>query len=539
MAQVDLSIIIPIAILAALGFAGILARDVLRRDTGTDRMREIAAAIQQGARAFLRRQYRTIALIAGILAVVFAGAIYAQRAATGASDAVQLGLETAGAFALGAAFSALSGYIGMQIAIRSNVRSAAGSLKSFNEALVVALRGGAVSGLAIVGLSLTGVAILYYGYGYGVAPTGPAQRDLILSLVGFGFGASLVALFAQLGGGIYTKAADVGADLVGKVEAGIPEDDPRNPAVIADLVGDNVGDCAGRGADLFESTAAENIGAMILGAGLATAAATSGVHFAAGLPGVMLFPLVARAFGLIASIVGVMAVRTDESEDPMSALNRGYYIAAGLALLGFGVATHWLLNAPERPHAWLHFFACGLVGIATSQAFVYITQYYTEYRYRPVREIAAAAQTGPATTIITGMSVALECTALPTIVISFAILTSYFLGRSTGIANAGLFGTAVATMGMLAPGAYILALATCGPITDNAGGIVEMSHQPEEIRKKTDRLDAVGNTTKALTKGYAIGSAALAAFLLFSAYLDEISDLTGKAFHSVDLAKIE
>src|SRR5207249_3039314 len=352
----------------------------------------------------------------------------------------------------------------------------AGSTRSFNDALVIALRGGAVSGLSIVALSLAGVSILYYGYGYGVPPAEDDQRNLILSIVGFGFGASLVALFAQLGGGIYTKAADVGADLVGKVEAGIPEDDPRNPAVIADLVGDNVGDCAGRGADLFESTAAENIGAMILGAGLATAAATSGVHFAAGLPGVMLFPLVARAFGLIASIVGVMAVRTDESEDPMSALNRGYYIAAGLALLGFGVATHWLLNAPERPHAWLHFFACGLVGIATSQAFVYITQYYTEYRYRPVREIAAAAQTGPATTIITGMSVALECTAVPTIVISLAILGSYLLGRATGIPGAGLFGTAVATMGMLATAAYILAMDTFGPITDNAGGIVEMSH---------------------------------------------------------------
>src|SRR5437016_8488015 len=380
MAQVDLSIIIPIAILAALGFAGILARDVLRRDTGTERMREIAAAIQQGARAFLRRQYRTIALIAGILAVVFAGAIYAQRAATGASDAVQLGLKTAGAFALGAAFSALSGYIGMQIAIRSNVRSAAGSLKSFNEALVVALRGGAVSGLAIVGLSLTGVAILYYAYGYGVAPTGPAQRDLILSLVGFGFGASLVALFAQLGGGIYTKAADVGADLVGKVEAGIPEDDPRNPAVIADLVGDNGGDCAGRGADLFESTAAENIGAMILGAGLAARNPTAFGGVAA--LGVMLFPLVARAFGLVASIIGIMVVRSREDEDPMHALNRGYWGTAFLAGGGFLVATRWLLNPAIAPDAWWHFFLCGVIGVLTSVAFVYITQYYTEYRYR-------------------------------------------------------------------------------------------------------------------------------------------------------------
>src|SRR5216117_3187662 len=520
MAQLDLSIIIPIAILAGLGFAGILTRGILRQDAGSERMREIAAAIQQGAQAFLRRQYKAIGIIAALLAVVFAAAIFGQSAVSGKSDAVALGLKTAGAFALGATFSALSGFIGMQVAIRTNVRSAAGSLKSFNDALVIALRGGAVSGLSIVGLSLAGVSILYYGYG-ALTPAS-SQNDLVLSIVGFGFGASLVALFAQLGGGIYTKAADVGADLVGKVEAGIPEDDPRNPAVIADLVGDNVGDCAGRGADLFESTAAENIGAMILGAGLATAARATNIHFAADMLGVMLFPLVARAFGLIASIVGVMAVRTDENEDPMSALNRGYYVAAGLALIGFGVATRWLLYVHERPLAWLHFFACGLIGIATSQAFVYITQYYTEYRYRPVREIAAAAQTGPATTIITGMSVALECTAIPTIVISLAILGSYLLGRSTGIPNAALFGTAVATMGMLATAAYILAMDTFGPITDNAGGIVEMSHQPEDVRKKTDRLDAVGNTTKALTKGYAVGSAGLAAFLLFGAYLDEV-----------------
>src|SRR5207302_922789 len=294
-----------------------------------------------------------------ILAVVFAGAIYAQRAATGASDAVQLGLQTAGAFALGAAFSALSGYIGMQIAIRSNVRSAAGSLKSFNEALVVALRGGAVSGLAIVGLSLTGVAILYYGYGYGVAPTGPAQRDLILSLVGFGFGASLVALFAQLGGGIYTKAADVGADLVGKVEAGIPEDDPRNPAVIADLVGDNVGDCAGRGADLFESTAAENIGAMVIGVVLFPFFGIAGI----------IFPLVARGFGVLACIVGVYVVKAREGEDPMSALNRGYLVATVLAAGLFGFAA-WAMLEPAPgtadPLTWARYWVCGIVGMVTA-----------------------------------------------------------------------------------------------------------------------------------------------------------------------------
>src|SRR2546425_13203714 len=301
-AQIDLSFIIPIAIPGGLGFAGILTRDILRQDTGSARMREIAAAIQQGARAFLRRQYKSIAIIAAILAVVFAAAIFGQSAVTGKPDAVELGLKTAGAFALGATFSALSGFIGMQVAIRTNVRSAAGSLRSFNDALVVALRGGAVSGLSIVGLSLAGVSILYYGYGYGVPANQTSQYNRIVSIVGFGFGASLVALFAQLGGGIFTKAADVGADLVGKVEAGIPEDDPRDPAVIADLVGDNVGDCAGRGADLFESTAAEDIGAMILGSTLGLLNPTAlGPAAAVGL---LPFPLGARAVGTVASIVG-------------------------------------------------------------------------------------------------------------------------------------------------------------------------------------------------------------------------------------------
>src|SRR5437870_867057 len=520
----------------SLLFAIYLARYVIQREMGTANMQEISNAIKEGAEAFLSRQNRTIITLSALLAVLIF-VLYAYVRTPNPADPVppvELAFWTTVAFVLGALCSVTAGYIGMWVSIRANIRTAAAVRSSLNEGLRIALRGGAVSGLFVVAMSLLGVGGLYAL----LNALGHDPQKIPFTIVGYGFGASFVALFAQLGGGIYTKAADVGADLVGKVEAGIPEDDPRNPAVIADLVGDNVGDCAGRGADLFESTAAENIGAMILGAGLATAAATSGVHFAAGLPGVMLFPLVARAFGLIASIVGVMAVRTDESEDPMSALNRGYYIAAGLALLGFGVATHWLLNAPERPHAWLHFFACGLVGIATSQAFVYITQYYTEYRYRPVREIAAAAQTGPATTIITGMSVALECTAVPTIVISLAILGSYLLGRATGIPGAGLFGTAVATMGMLATAAYILAMDTFGPITDNAGGIVEMSHQPEDIRKKTDRLDAVGNTTKALTKGYAIGSAALAAFLLFSAYLDEVRNY-GFKIETVDIAKPE
>ena len=528
-------LVILISVLS-LAFAWYLARQVLAADEGTPEMQSIASAIKEGAEAFLRRQNRTILAIGlGVAVLIFLlYAVVRPPTTHDPATPMNMAIATTLAFMFGAFCSGIAGYIGMFVSIRANLRTASAVRTSLNRALQIALRGGAVSGLFVVAMSLLGVGGLFFV----LSRFGVEAEKIPLLIVGYGFGASLVALFAQLGGGIYTKAADVGADLVGKVEAGIPEDDPRNPAVIADLVGDNVGDCAGRGADLFESTAAENIGAMILGASLAAAASRANVHFAAGVLGVMLFPLVARAFGLIASIIGVMSVRTDEREDPMRALNRGYYVTAVLALVGFGAATRWLLYAAERPNAWILFFLCGLVGIATAQAFVYITQYYTEYRYRPVREIAESAQTGPATTIITGMSVAMECTAIPTIVISLAILVSYFLGQRTGIEGAGLFGTAVATMGMLATAAYILAMDTFGPITDNAGGIVEMSRQPEDIRKKTDRLDAVGNTTKALTKGYAIGSAALAAFLLFSAYLDEVRNY-GFPITSVDIAKPE
>jgi K(+)-stimulated pyrophosphate-energized sodium pump len=417
----------------------------------------------------------------------------------------------------------------MWVSIRANIRTAAAVRTSLNDGLQIAMRGGAVSGLFVVAMSLLGVGGLFAL----LEVLGQDPQKIPFTIVGFGFGASFVALFAQLGGGIYTKAADVGADLVGKVEAGIPEDDPRNPAVIADLVGDNVGDCAGRGADLFESTAAENIGAMILGVGL---------YPFFGLKGI-LFPLVARAFGLLASIVGVMVVRCREDEDPMRALNRGYYVTSILAALGFMAASYTMLQVdpgkyPDATSAWLYFFLCGVIGILMAQAFVYITQYYTESKFRPVKEIAEASQTGPATNIITGVAVGLECTAVPVIVISIAILGAYFLGGASGVPNAGLFGTAVATMGMLGTAAYILAMDTFGPITDNAGGIIEMSGEPETVRHKTDRLDAVGNTTKALTKGYAIGSAALAAFLLFSAYLDEVAHY-GTKLESVNIAKPE
>src|SRR5712692_2659614 len=426
-------------------------------------------------------------------------------------------------FVIGAACSLAAGFSGMWVSIRSNIRVASAARTSLNRSLQIALRGGAVTGLSVVALSLLGVGILFWAFGGLNEPEKVPDQ-----IVAFGFGASFVALFAQLGGGIYTKAADVGADLVGKVEAGIPEDDPRNPAVIADLVGDNVGDCAGRGADLFESTAAENVGAMILGAALFPVFGIEGI----------LFPLVARAFGLIASIVGVLVVKTREDRDPMQALNRGFYVTTVLALVGFYAAVQMLLKGN------IMLFAAGVVGIATSFLFVYITQYYTEYKYRPVQSIAKACLTGPATTIISGFAIGLECVAAPVLVISAAIMSSYYLGINAGLVgvtqqSAGLYGTAIATMGMLSTAAYILAMDTFGPITDNAGGIIEMSHQPEEIRNRTDRLDSVGNTTKALTKGYAIGSAALAAFLLFSAYLNEVEHLTGRPFHTVDIAKPE
>ena len=542
-------IIIVIAVsLLGLAVAALLAWWVLRHDRGSEAMQKISNAIRQGAEAFLRRQNRTIAVLAVVVAAVIFlgyGVLRNHRDFDPVGSSLELAMWITISFLFGAACSMFAGYVGMWISIRSNSRTAHAALSSINRAMRIALRGGAVSGLLVVAMSLLGVAALYaLVNAFGSIDN---QADIPLLIVGYGFGASFVALFAQLGGGIYTKAADVGADLVGKVEAGIPEDDPRNPAVIADLVGDNVGDCAGRGADLFESTAAENIGAMILGASLASAVAElggGGLEFSLGIIGVMMFPLVARAFGIIASIVGILYVHMDREEkmDPMTALNRGYYVAVVLAMGAFAAATYWLLDVEGAPNAWWHYFLCGLIGVATSVAFVYITQYYTEHKYRPVKSIAEASQTGPATNIISGISVGLECVAIPVLVMGGALLGSYFLGRAAvpEVAfEAGLFGTAVATMGMLATAAFILAMDTFGPITDNAGGIVEMSQQPEEIRQKTDRLDAVGNTTKALTKGYAIGSAALAAFLLFQAYMEEVLKYSGGegTIFPVDLAK--
>ncbi|MDD5092956.1 MAG: sodium-translocating pyrophosphatase [Dehalococcoidia bacterium] len=528
-----------------------LAKWVLKHDTGSEEMLKISNAIKEGAEAFLRRQNKTIAMMAVVLAVLLF-CYYAFVRGSKDFDPVNEGWEMAMwitvSFVFGAICSVIAGYVGMWISIRSNIRAANAALTSLNDALRVALRGGAVSGLLVTCMSLLGVAGLF---GLVSLVTDVKETQIPLLIIGYGFGASFVALFAQLGGGIYTKAADVGADLVGKVEAGIPEDDPRNPAVIADLVGDNVGDCAGRGADLFESTAAENIGAMILAASLAQIAIQQGFEFREGIIGVLMFPLIARAFGIIASVIGIMYVHMDKEEkmDPMQVLNRGYYVAVALAMVGFGAASYWLLDAKfvdpitgvtQATDAWWHFYLCGVIGVVTSVAFVYVTQYYTEYKYRPVKSIAEASVTGPATNIIAGIGVGFECVALPVCFMAAALLGSYQLGNTCGLPHAGLFGTAVATMGMLSTAAYILAMDTFGPITDNAGGIVEMSQQPEEIRAKTDRLDAVGNTTKALTKGYAIGSAGLAAFLLFQAYMDEVRNYAGLPIDSpfpIDLAK--
>ena len=518
-----------VGILSAL----LLTRQVLSKSSGTSEMQRVADAIREGAEAFLSRQNRTIFYLA-ILTATLIFILYGFARATNEHDPVtnpiQLGLWIMLSFLLGAACSVVSGYIGMWIAIRTNIRTAAGALSSLNEALVIALRGGAATGFLVVTLCILGIAGLFTV----IQAVGATSVEKIpLLIAGFGFGASFVALFAQLGGGIYTKAADVGADLVGKVEAGIPEDDPRNPAVIADLVGDNVGDCAGRGADIFESMAAENIGAMIIAAALYVTNQATLESVGVGILGVLLFPLIVNAFGMIASLVGVLIVKTDGNENPMNALNRGYYVSTGLTAVGFLLACKWFLGP-----FWLNFFLCGMVGLATALIFVYLTQYYTEYAYRPVRSIAKASLTGPATNVIGGIAVGMESAALPVLTISAAIISAYFLGQGSGLKDAGLFGTAVATLGMLGTAAYILAMDNFGPITDNAGGIVEMSEQPESVREKTDKLDAMGNTTKALTKGYAVGSAGLAAFLLFSAYLDELRNY-GSPLESVDLSKPE
>lgn len=527
-----------------------LTKWVLAKDEGPPEMVQISEAIRDGAEGFFRTQYGTISKMAVLLSLVILG-IYLFRDMTPQQEASGIGRTTTAyitvaAFLLGAVCSGVAGYVGMWVSVRANVRVSSAARRSAREALQIAVRAGGFSALIVVGMAVMGVAILYSTFYVLLGVDSPGSMkvtDLPLLLVGYGFGASFVALFAQLGGGIYTKAADVGADLVGKIEQGIPEDDPRNPAVIADLVGDNVGDCAARGADLFESIAAEIISAMILGGTMARRCKIEDPS------GFILFPLVVHSFDLVISSVGILSIKGTRApgakssiEDPMQILEKGYAITIFLAVITFGASTRWLLYTEQAPSAWLNFALCGLVGIITAYVFVWITKYYTDYKYEPVRTLALSSATGHGTNIIAGVSLGLESTALPVIVISISIVSAFWLGRTSGLVDeagnptGGLFGTAVATMGMLSTAAYVLTMDMFGPIADNAGGIVEMSQQPESVREITDLLDAVGNTTKATTKGFAIGSAALASFLLFSAYMDEVSSFAHESFTQVDIA---
>ena len=452
-----------------------------------------------------------------------------------------LGFIAALGFVSGAICSAAAGYVSMWVAAQSNIRVASAARRSYGEALVVCFRGGAFSAVLNLTLCISGVAgfftllILVFANG---SSSLLKVADVPMLLVGYGFGASFVALFMQLGGGIYTKAADVGADLVGKVEQSIPEDDPRNPAVIADLVGDMVGDCVGSSADVFESVAAEIIGAMILGSTLST---ESGMNAHAATK-FLFFPLVVHAMDIIVSSVGIAFVgvtRDSADSNPMRQLQKGYMIAIALSILGFYMITSWLLEDPSNPGSANKFFLCGIVGMVCAYVIVLSTQYYTDYEYSPVKSIAEASTTGHGTNIIVGISVGMKATLIPTLTVAVAVLTAYHLGASTGIGdgrNAGLFGTAVATMGMLSSAVYVLSMNNYGPIADNAGGIAEMSMQPEHVRDVCDRLDAAGNVTKAITKGYSIGSASMACFLLFGAFMDEFSEFSGLPFKVVDIA---
>ena len=465
----------------ALVYGLVAGRVVLAADAGSERMREIAGAIQEGAAAYLNRQYTTIGIVGLVVAVVLW---------------LTLGLWVAGGFVIGAVLSGAAGYVGMHVSVRANVRTTQAATIGLKPALDIAFRSGAITGMLVVGLGLLGVAGYYGILGAADAP----QRTTIEALVALSFGGSLISIFARLGGGIFTKGADVGADLVGKIEAGIPEDDPRNAAVIADNVGDNVGDCAGMAADLFETYAVTLVATMLLAT----------IQFSADPTAGMELPLLIGGACIFASIVGTFFVRLGRSENIMGALYKGFVVTALVSAVLIYVVTRMLLGEQA-----LAYFGCAIVGLAVTGLIVWVTEYYTSTEYRPVRSVARSSETGHATNVIQGLAVSMEATAVPAIIVAVGIAVAYQFG--------GIYGISIAATTMLALAGMVVALDAYGPVTDNAGGIAEMADLSEDVRKTTDALDAVGNTTKAVTKGYAIGSAGLAALVLFAAYIEDLT----------------